>query len=235
MGNVGNVGFFEKYSCASFFGKFKNKCFTFGDVRRMADEYEENILKVSNDCNNEIREAKEASKKILDELNAKIDELQNNIKDMTELHNRTNVSKEKMIDDLTDKVNQLKIEIRDKDKDHASAINNLVCDNSSKLNRIKTECADALLKADKKNNKTTTAKEEAIVEEIIDNVVPELETLEDEVGVDEKKQRARSGVNALTKEQIEEIKRRKEKGEKPKDLATEYNVHVATINRALKK
>ena len=234
MSNVGNIGFFEKYGCVSFFGKIKNKCFTFGDVRKMADEYEANILKVTNDCDADIKKAKEASKKILDELNAKIDELQSNIKDMTELHNRTNVSKEKMIDDLTDKVNQLKIEIRDKDKDHASAINNLVCDNSSKLNRIKTECADALLKADKKNNKTTTAKEEAIVEEIIDNVVPEVEIVEDKAVV-VKKQRALSGTPALTKEQIEEVKIRRKNGEKSKDLATKYNVHVATINRALKK
>ena len=189
MSNVGNIGFFEKYGCVSFFGKIKNKCFTFGDVRKMADEYEANILKVTNDCDVDIKKAKEVSKKILDELNAKIDELQNNIKDMTELHNRTNVSKEKMIDDLTDKVHQLKIEIRDKDKDHASAINNLVCDNSSKLNRIKTECADALLKADKKNIKTTTAKEEAIVEEIIDNIIPEVQVVEDKAVVG-KKQRA---------------------------------------------
>lgn len=231
MSNVGNIGFFEKYGCVSFFGKIKNKCFTFGDVRKMADEYEANILKVTNDCDADIKKAKEVSKKILDELNAKIDELQNNIKDMTELHNRTNVSKEKMIDDLTDKVNQLKIEIRDKDKDHASAINNLVCDNSSKLNRIKTECADALLKADKKNNKTTTAKEEAIVENIIDNVVPEVE----DKAVVVKKQRALSGTSALTKEQIEEVKIRRKNGEKSKDLAAKYKVHVATINRALKK
>lgn len=234
MSNVGNIGFFEKYGCVSFFGKIKNKCFTFGDVRKMADEYEANILKVTNDCDVDIKKAKEASKKILDELNAKIDELQNNIKDMTELHNRANVSKEKIINDLIDKINQLRIEIRDKDKDHAAAINNLVCDNSSKLNRIKTECADALLKADKKNNKTTTAKEEAIVEEIIDNVVPEVEIVEDKAVV-VKKQRALSGTPALTKEQIEEVKIRRKNGEKSKDLAAEYKVHVATINRALKK
>ncbi len=234
MSNVGNIGFFEKYGCVSFFGKIKNKCFTFGDVRKMADEYEANILKVTNDCDVDIKKAKEVSKKILDELNAKIDELQNNIKDMTELHNRTNVSKEKMIDDLTDKVHQLKIEIRDKDKDHASVINNLVCDNSSKLNRIKTECADALLKADKKNNKTTTAKEEAIVEEIIDNAVPEVQVVEDKAVV-VKKQRALSGTPALTKEQIEEVKIRRKNGEKSKDLAAEYKVHRATIDRAIKK
>ena len=235
MGNVGNVGFFEKYSCASFFGKMKSKCFTFGDVRKMADEYEENILKVSNDCIKEVKESKETSKKILDELNLKIDELQNNIKDMTELHNRTNVSKEKIIDDLNDKVNNLKQEIRDKDKSHSEAINNLVLENSSKLNRIKTECADALLKADKKNTKVAKVKVEEVIEGTVAEVVPELPTLEEEVVTVEKKQRARSGMIALTKEQIEEVKLRRKKGEKSKDLAIAYNVHRATIDRAMKK
>lgn len=235
MGNVGNVGFFEKYSCASFFGKFKNKCFTFGDVRKMADEYEENILKVSDDCSKEIKEAKDNSKKIIDELNAKIEELQNNIKDMTDLHNRANVSKEKMIDDLNGKVNQLKLEIRDKDKAHSAAINNLTIENSSKLNRIKTECADALLKADSKKNKTKTVKEEPIVEEVVPEIVPELQTLEDEVVIDEKKQQARSGTKSLSLEQIEEVKKRKANGEKTIDLAKELGVHKSTINRALKK
>ena len=39
----------------------------------------------------------------------------------------------------------------------------------------------------------------------------------------------------LTKEQIEEIKLRKEKGEKSSDLALVYGVHKATIDRAVKK
>ena len=232
MGNVGNVGFFEKYSCASFFKKIWSKCFTYDDVRSMADEYEENILKVSNDCDKEIRDAKELSKKTHDELNNKIDELQTNIKDMIELHNRTNVSKEKIIDDLNDKINNLKQEIRDKDKSHSDAINKLVVENSSKLNRIKTECADALLKADKKNNKTSKVEVEDVVKDTVAEVIPELPVLEEEVV---KKQKARSGMTALTKEQIEEIKLRREKGEKSVDLALVYNVHRTTIDRAVKK
>ncbi len=233
MGNVGNVGFFEKYSCASFFEKMRNKCFTFDDVRSMADEYEENILKVSDHYDKEIRDAKELSKKAHDELNSKIDELQTNIKDMTELHNRTNVSKEKIIDDLNDKINNLKQEIRDKDKSHSDAINKLVVENSSKLNRIKTECADAILKADKKNNKTSKVETEDVVEDTAAEVIPELPVLEEEVIV--KKRKARSGMTALTKEQIEEIRLRKEKGEKTIDLALVYGVHRSTIDRALKK
>ena len=233
MGNVGNVGFFEKYSCASFFKKIWSKCFTYDDVRSMADEYEENILKVSNDCDKEIRDVKELSKKTHDELNNKIDELQTNIKDMIELHNRTNVSKEKTIDDLIVKIDKLKQEIRDKDKYHSDAINKLVVENSSKLNRIKTECADALLKADKKNNKTSKVKVEDVIEDTTAEVIPELPVLEEEAVV--KKRKARSGVSALTKEQIEEIKLRKEKGEKSSDLALVYGVHKATIDRAVKK
>ena len=233
MGNVGNVGFFEKYSCASFFKKIWSKCFTFGDVRSMADEYEENILKVSNDCDKEIRDVKELSKKTHDELNNKIDELQTNIKDMVELHNRTSVSKEKTIDDLIVKIDKLKQEIRDKDKSHSDAINKLVVENSSKLNRIKTECAVALLKADKKNNKTSKVKVEDVIEDTTAEVIPELPVLEEEAVV--KKRKARSGVSVLTKEQIEEIKLRKEKGEKSSDLALVYGVHKATIDRAVKK
>ena len=233
MGNVGNVGFFEKYSPASFFKKIRNKCFTYDDVRSMADEYEENIVKVSDHYDKEVKNARESSKEEHGELNGKIDDLQTNIKDMIELHNRTSVSKEKIIDDLNDKINRLKQEIRDKDKYHSDAINKLVAENSSKLNRIKTECADALLKADKKNNKTSKVKVEDVIEDTVAEVIPELPVLEEEAVA--KKRKARSEITTLTKEQIEEIKLRKEKGEKSLDIALAYGVHRSTIDRALRK
>lgn len=232
MGNVGNVGFFEKYSCVSFFKKFKHRCFIFSDVRRMADEYEENILKVTDKCSKDIKDIETKCKKEIEALDAKIEDLQNNIKETIELHNRVNVSKEKIIDKLNEEISNLKSELKDKDKNHEIAMKNISIDNSNKLNRIKKECADALLKADKKNNKVKEPIIEPTVEQTV--IAPDLCVLEDEIE-NVKKQKARSGVKAFTLEQIEELKKRKVNGEKVIDLAKELGVHKSTINRALKK
>jgi DNA repair exonuclease SbcCD ATPase subunit len=229
MGNVGNVGFFEKYNCVSFFKKFKHKCFIFSDVRRMADEYEENILKVSDECNKDIKDIEVKYKKDIEALNAKIEELQNNNKDMVDLHNRINVSKEKIIDKLNQEISNLKSELKDKDKNHENIIKNINIDNCSKLNRIKKECADALLKADSKKNKV----KEPILEtpENKVNVTPDLQTLEDEIV----KVQSKNNGCQLSISQIEEVKKRKAQGEKTINLAKEFGVHKSTINRALKK
>lgn len=233
MSNAGNVGFFEKYTCASFFAKIKNKCFIFSDVKKMADEYEENITKVSEDCSKTIKEVKDSYKETIDELNEKIESLQLNLKDSTELHNRANATKEKVIEKLNEEITSLRAELKNKDKEHAIAINNLTIENSSKLNRIKTECADALLKADKKNNKVKQPKAEEEKEATSAPVaIPELPVLEDET---EKKQKARTGVSSFSLEQIAEIKRRRKSGEKVVDIAADLGVHKSTINRALKK
>lgn len=231
---MGNVGFFEKYSCTSFFGKLSNKCFIFSDVRKMATEYEENLEQIVLENEKNVKKIKEDSKKNIDEIKNVVEELQTNIKDMTELHNRTNATKEKIINDLNDKIDELKRELREKDKAHEAYINNILIENSSKLNRIKTECADALLKADKKNNKVAKCKMEEVVEETKPEAIPELPTLE-EAGINTKKQKARTGTRAFSLEQIKKIKERRANGEQVIAIAKDLGVHKSTINRALKK